>query len=563
MTSRADGPDAEGSAFVALFRNRQFARVAASDALSGAGDVLYWVALIVLLLERDGGGALVAAAVVARLVPRVAFGTLGGVIADRYDRRTLLMSLDGARAILMFLLAAAASTNSPAVVVLGLVFVTCTLSTPYRPAISAGYPLLVGERHLAAANAVSSTIGQVSSLTGPLLGAVLLTVGAPPLSFVVNGCTYIGSVILLAGVRGLGAPETPRNGDARTSSWRGELASGVRAVSGNDGLAALMLLVASVMLLRGFELVLHVQVADVVLRLGPSGYGLISAALGAGALAAAPFTGRLAGSRHPGAVLVGSVLVGCSPLAVLAVADSFTLAMVVLAVQGASIVSFEVVALTMLQRACKTEVLGRVLGMQNTLSGSAKLTGSLLAPVLVVSFGLSGALFVAATLAGLLAVVLAPRVMDMGRASAAVLDTLEPIVAVLDRLGVFDGASRTALERLAMNVEVCAVEAGAIVVREGDRADDFYIIRSGEFVVESFGVQVNTLGPSHWFGEIGLLRRAARTATVEALTPAVLWRIPGHVFLAAVTSSPLLPEQLTDGIEERLARSEAVRPVLD
>jgi hypothetical protein len=237
--------------------------------------------------------------------------------------------------------------------------------------------------------------------------------------------------------------------------------------------------------------------------------------------------------------------------------------MVVLAVQGASIVSFEVVALTMLQRACRSELLGRVLGMQNTLSGSAKLTGSLLAPVLVVSFGLSGALFVAAALVGVLAIAFAPRVMAMGRASAAVRDTLEPIVAVLDRLGVFDGASRTALERLAMNVEVCAVEADTIVVREGDSADDFFIIRSGEFRVESFGIQVNRLGMSDWFGEIGLLRRAARTATVQAVTPAELWRIPGHVFIAAVTSSPLLPEQLTDGIEDRLARSEAVRPVPD
>lgn len=225
---------------------------------------------------------------------------------------------------------------------------------------------------------------------------------------------------------------------------------GVRAVSADDGVAALMLLIASVMLLRGFELVLHVQVADVLLRRGPSGYGLISAALGAGALAAAPFTSRLARSHRPGAILVGSVLVGRWPLAVLSVSHGFPLAMVVLALQGASIVSFEVVALTMLQRACQPAVLGRVLGMQNTLSGSAKLSGSLLAPVLVVSVGLSPALFVASAIAALLAILLAPKVIALGRASAAVRDTLEPVVNVLDGMGVFEGASQTALERLAI-----------------------------------------------------------------------------------------------------------------
>ena len=288
---------------------------------------------------------------------------------------------------------------------------------------------------------------------------------------------------------------------------------------------------------------------------------MISAALGAGALLAAPLTGRLAASHRPGVVLVASVLVGCAPLALFSVVHGFPFTMGVLVVQGASIVSFEVVALTMLQRACHIDVLGRVLGLQNTLSGSAKLTGSLLAPLLVVALRLPEALFVASAIAAVLAIAVAPRVIELGRASARMLDTLRPIVAVLHELGVFAGASRTALERMAMNVEEIQVPAGTVVIEQGDPADDFFIVRTGELAVEAWGVQINTLGTSDWFGEIGLLRRADRTATVRTTSPTVLWRIPGDVFVGAVTSSPLLPEILTDHIDVRLARSDAARTV--
>jgi len=546
------------NSFRTVLRNRHFRRVLTSDAFSGTGDVLYWIALIVLLLERDPDGSLVAAAVAVRLIPRVAFGLFGGVVADRYDRRRLLMFLDGSRAVLMFALAVVAAMDGSSILVLALVFVTCSLATPYRPAISSGYPLLLAERDLAAANALSSTVGQMIALTGPLMGALLLVVGAPWWSFVANGATYLVSVALLAGVRGLG-----RGGGRSTTadgptSWFGQLSTGVRSVRSQPGVAGLLMLVSSVMLLRGFELVLHVQAAQDVLGLGASGYGLISAALGAGALVAAPFTSRLAGSSRPGHVVVAAALVGCLPLFAMSVSDSTTLAMTMLAVQGASIVCFEVVALTMLQRACDSAVLGRVLGMQNTFSGSAKLMGSLLAPALVVTVGLRSTLFTAAAITTVLAALLSPRVFAAGRASATIRARIESFVELLSRLDIFDGAARPAIERLAMNITVEQVDVGTAIISEGDEADDFFIIESGAFVVRTGEVRINTLAPEEWFGEIGLIRRAPRTATVEATAPSVVWRIPGDIFLAAVTSSSGLPDSLMETMNTRLERSDAV-----
>ncbi len=534
MSSAAQHPP---GGFRSVWRNRHFRRVLLSDAFSGTGDVLYWIALIVWLLDRDPGGSLVAAAVAVRLIPRVAFGVFGGVVADRYDRRHLLMLLDGLRGVLMFALAVVIAVDGPSGVVLGVVFVVCSLGTPYRPALSSGYPLLLPERDLAAANALSGTVGQVTSLWGPLLGALLLAVGAPSWSFIANGCSYLVSLVLLTGVRGLGRGGGHDSAEHNSTSWMGQLTVGARAVRSQPGVSGLVMLISSVMLLRGFELVLYVQAAVEVLDLDASGYALISAAIGAGALAAAPFTSRLAGSTRPGNVVVAAALIGVAPLALLSVSGNIALVMLMLAVQGASIVCFEVVALTMLQRQCDSAVLGRVLGMQNTFSGSAKLVGSLLAPILVVVMGLSGTLFAAAAITALLSALLAPRVIEAGRRSGALRTQLEPRVALLARLDIFDGAERPAIERLAMNIAVEQVDVNTAVVSEGDDADDFFVVESGAFVVRTAGVEVNTLGAEDWFGEIGLLRRAPRAASVVSTSPSVVWRIPGDIFLEAVTSS--------------------------
>jgi MFS family permease len=543
-----------------LLGNGPFRRVLASDAISSTGDVVYWVALIVFLLERRAGGALVAAAVVARLLPRVLFGALGGVVADHVDRRRLVVALDAGRAVLMLLLAAVWAADGPAVVVLAVVFVGATLGTPYRPALAAGSPRLVGEADLAAANALANAVSQVTSLSGPLLGALLLAVTTPAWAFAANGVSFAVSAALLATVGGLGrAHDGLGPGAAALPSLVRQLTGGVRSIRRHRGLADLMALVAVMMMLRGAELVLHVQVASDLLDLGPSGYGLIAGALGLGALGAAPFAGRVAATRRPGRVLLGSVVASCASLALLAVVGDARVAMVVLAVEGASVLVFEVLALTTMQRTCPADVLGRVLGIQNTVSGTAKLVGSVVAPALVAGLGLRGAVAGAAGIIAALALLLTPRIASIGARSASRMVEIEPLVEVLGRIGALEGASRPAVERLAFHVQVEAVAAGSVVVREGEAADDFYVVRAGSFAVQTAGVVVNTMGRDDWFGEIGLLRRAPRTATVVATEDGVLWRIGGDAFLAAVTSAPALPEPLVAGMTMRLARTDAAR----
>jgi CRP-like cAMP-binding protein len=108
------------------------------------------------------------------------------------------------------------------------------------------------------------------------------------------------------------------------------------------------------------------------------------------------------------------------------------------------------------------------------------------------------------------------------------------------------------------------VGAGQDVVRQGDAADALYLIESGSLKVRSHGrnnaaVELAALGPGDYFGEIGLLRRVPRTATVTAISPCRLLRIAGPAFLEAV-SSGVASLSLLEGAQARLAQTPGYRP---
>ena len=127
----------------------------------------------------------------------VVFGATGGVMADHFDRRRLIVTLDLARAALMALLCVVAGSAS-SVTVLLIVLVTYTLATPYRPAVIAGIPLVVGENDAAAANALDGVVRQVVTFLGPLLGVAVLWLGGPSWAFACNAVSIGRTVIVNA-----------------------------------------------------------------------------------------------------------------------------------------------------------------------------------------------------------------------------------------------------------------------------------------------------------------------------------------------------------------------------
>src|SRR5215210_43466 len=126
-----------------LLGNVRFMRLWVGQGISFVGDAVSMVALVVLIVQITGSATAVGGALVARLLPTLA-SPLAGVLADRLDRRVILVASDLARAVLILGMVFARDL----VVLYALVFLLGAARTLFNPTIRAAFPSVVGEGDL-------------------------------------------------------------------------------------------------------------------------------------------------------------------------------------------------------------------------------------------------------------------------------------------------------------------------------------------------------------------------------------------------------------------------------
>jgi CRP-like cAMP-binding protein len=165
-------------------------------------------------------------------------------------------------------------------------------------------------------------------------------------------------------------------------------------------------------------------------------------------------------------------------------------------------------------------------------------------PAVVTGFGLDTALWTMALAPAALAVLGYPALRTIDRVTEARARELAPTVARLEGLGIFAGARRPVLERLAVAATEVRFAAGDTIVREGDPAGALYVLITGQVQVSARGEAGSVERPIRimtapaYFGEIGVLEQIPRTATVTALTECACEQIDGQELLDALMSSP-------------------------
>ncbi|MDF2629938.1 MAG: multidrug efflux protein [Symbiobacteriaceae bacterium] len=173
-----------------LFGNRNFLLLWIGTAISNIGDFFNSIALVkVLSADPAHLGLWMSLIMIVKVVPGVLLGPVAGVVADRIPRRTILVTADLLRAVLVGGLVFA---DSPSVIIL-LVALAATVSTFSGPAYSALLPTLVKPEELVAANSLSVITGRMAMLIGNGLGAlVMIFVGAHNV-FLIDSASYLVS----------------------------------------------------------------------------------------------------------------------------------------------------------------------------------------------------------------------------------------------------------------------------------------------------------------------------------------------------------------------------------
>jgi hypothetical protein len=209
----------------------------------------------------------------------------------------------------------------------------------------------------------------------------------------------------------------------------------------------------------------------------------------------------------------------------------------------------DVLAITTLQRDLPGEVLSRVLGISDTLILSAILLASLATGILLAHADVNVALIAVGVGIPAIGLVGLPTLRRADSTSAAEAERLRPLVELLSELDLLTGADRRTLERLAAAAQEFVMPAGTLIIREGDEADALWILARGELSVQASGggLKPRDLPPvtaPGYVGELGLLHRIPRTATVRTAHQSTLLRIDGQDFRSALQASLPSPSLL-------------------
>jgi CRP/FNR family transcriptional regulator, cyclic AMP receptor protein len=131
-------------------------------------------------------------------------------------------------------------------------------------------------------------------------------------------------------------------------------------------------------------------------------------------------------------------------------------------------------------------------------------------------------------------------------------------VDLLKRVPLFAGCSKKELEALALIADEIDLREGAALTREGQPGREFFVLIDGEVEVTQAGEEIARLGPGDWFGEIALLTKASRTATVTAASPVRVLVVTDRAFRQVLETTPSIAVKMLERLGERLAHDAEV-----
>jgi len=523
------------SAYRQLLQNKPLTRLLIGEFVSSIGDWLYLVALVVLVYRETGDPVILGIVGAARLVPYFILSIPAGMLTDRFDRRTVLLVSDIGRAICMVAIAALVVAGSGIVPIAIVAFIATSFSAFFYPAFGAFLPSLVrSETEYGPANSAWATLDNLAWVIGPGIAGFLLLGGNLALAFVLNAVSFgVIALVLWSLPRASSAPNLIQPSAPVRSPW----ASRLRPPVNMSAVTGIIVLDALAWLAFGGINILIVLLAIDVFRGGDAATGFLNVAIGIGGVLGAVASGVLVLRPRLGPALLFAGAWFSAAVVLLGIAPALSIAFVAVAAASVGHLVLDVARTTIFQRVVPNAYRGRFTGVLMTTSTASEALGTLIVPILIGVFGIAPVLgFIGAALfvATLLAIAL------IGRAADFTPGPFDADLRRIARLPLFGGLSSSRIETALRTLEPIQVEAGTVIVREGDRSDRFYVIATGTFAVtqqDAAGSDklLRTLGANAVFGERGLLGRIPRTATVTATQPGLLFAMDAASFLALVS----------------------------
>jgi MFS family permease len=367
-----------------LLRHRNFALIWGSALISNIGNWMQIVGVGVLVTTSTGQARWAALVAAAGTLPMALLSPVGGVYADRFNRRSVLLVTTALEMATAATLAALAETGhaTPALVT-GLVLVRSVAAALGMPAFQAMLPDLVTREELPAAISLNSVQFNVGRVLGPAAAGAVIAAGGYVWAFGLNAASFGAVLVALLFVRLPG-----RDGAAVAAGlWR-SMAEGARVAMSDPGCRSALVLITVAGLAISPFIALIPAFAVIELDGGAGGTGALTAAQGlggiAGALAVPALVHRFGRQRF----VVGTAVAVSLLVALYALAPGLLVAVPVLAMAGAAYIMLVTGLTTVVQARAPAAARGRILGLFTMLFTTSFALGALLQGALADGVGL-------------------------------------------------------------------------------------------------------------------------------------------------------------------------------
>lgn len=378
----------------ALLRgNREFRFLWLGQVVSQMGDWFDTIAVYTIVLRLTGSGRSVALIMVARFLPSVVMGPLSGVVADRFSRRSIMITADLLRAIVVlgFLLVRRPDQ-------MWLVYVLTVLqlafSAFFEPAKTAAIPSIVSDRELLSANAISSVTWSAMLTLGAAIGGFVAGWFGTDVAFILDSLTFVASAMLIATVR---FPKRPARAKAKLTIGKAlgitDTIEGARYVKHRSRVFA-YLMVKPAWGMGGGILTLLAVFGERVFPIGgktATGIGVLFTARGIGTAVGPIVARRWAGeTRKQMQIAIGiAFLIGGVFYVAFGVSQNFLLALIFLAIAHTGGSILWVFSTVLLQREVQDQFRGRVFAAELALLTLTMAASNYLVGELMDRFGFS------------------------------------------------------------------------------------------------------------------------------------------------------------------------------
>ena len=359
---------------------------------------LYFIAMAWLVFELSNSPLDLGLLGAATAVPNILATLIGGLVADRVNRRTILILTTGISTVLMLLLAALDATGLVRVwhvlLISGLLGLVQGFDFPARSSI---FPSLIEPKQMLSAVALNSLLWQGSRMIFPAIGGILIALTDTSLIFVLCGLGFITMLMVLCWL------EVVQVIQAKTDLWH-EFKEGLRFVLHNRLFLTLILL-TWISMFFGTSYIQIMPIFADILQSGERGYGLLISATGVGSVAGNLFISRFQQSRRLGLMMLSCAalapfsLIGFSLVAgtLANVAGAFWLASLFAVMTAAFSSVFLVSSMTVLQLKVPDKLRGRVMGI-HSITWSMIALGGLIAGALASKFSAPVAVVIGAVI---------------------------------------------------------------------------------------------------------------------------------------------------------------------